>query len=361
MIELIPEWTSNIHPLIVHFPIAILLLAVLMDVIDSTSLLPENWWNKNITTILYGVGSLSAIGAYYTGTIAADTVFLPAQAQTTLNNHADWALWTVWFFSIYTIVRIVLHWFDKVDIQVIHIGLILLVLPGVFFLYETGDHGSKMVYGYGVGTGNLLAEGEQSLSMKTDSIKSETDFIVRENGGWTWQIGEQSLGTLSSRFDWLIGSRLDVNPEIVRSDDNMYLQLILKDPTSSPILFVEKSSLKNVQVDYWIDMSQFEGQVMLVNHLADTSDYDFVTLNSDNSIVQGRVVDGERETFGKGTYSASGLMFVRTVVNGTHFRVYIDEKMAVHGHGDAPSEGRVGLRMEGSGSILINKIIATDL
>ena len=131
--ELIPEWAPNIHPILVHFPIAIILLAVLMDLLNF--FLPDKWWDDLKSTILYGIGAVSGIAAYYTGTLAADSVFLPSGAQSVLNDHSDWALWTVWFFGIYAILRILLHWYQKMDQQAIRIGLFVLALPGVFFLY----------------------------------------------------------------------------------------------------------------------------------------------------------------------------------------------------------------------------------
>lgn len=361
MIELIPDWILNIHPLIVHFPIAILLLAFIMDIIQSTSFLPKNWWNRRITTILYALGTVAAIAAYYTGTIAADTVFLPTEAQTILNNHADWALWTVWFFSIYTLIRIALHWLKEKEEKPIQIIMILLALPGVYFLFLTGDNGAKMVYGYGVGTGNLLAADEQSITVESESVTEKTDFKRKKDGAWIWEINNQSVSTLVSEFQWLEGSPLDVKPEILQTESKKILKLELSDSTQNAILFVEERSVQNVQVDYYIDISGFKGEISLVNHLVNSSNYDFVTLGKDKNISQGRITNEEKIIFAKETYSTTGLMFIRTVVNGTHFRAYINKEMAVHGHGEAPKKGRVGLKINGSGIILINKIEAIAL
>jgi uncharacterized membrane protein len=92
--ELLPEWALNIHPLVVHFPVALLVVAAGLNLL--TFFIPEKWWDEWKNTILYGLGAVAAIAAYYTGQSAADTVFLPSQAQSVLNNHADWAFWTVW-------------------------------------------------------------------------------------------------------------------------------------------------------------------------------------------------------------------------------------------------------------------------
>ncbi len=148
--ELIPEWAPNIHPLLVHFPIAIILLAVLMNLLNF--FLPDDWWDDLKSTMLYGVGAITAIAAYYSGTWAADSVFLPSQAQNVLNTHSDWALWTVWFFIGYVVLRIVLHWYKTFDQRAIRLAAFILALPGIFLLYETGDDGAELVFGYGAGT-----------------------------------------------------------------------------------------------------------------------------------------------------------------------------------------------------------------
>ncbi|SHF11966.1 Uncharacterized membrane protein [Fodinibius roseus] len=354
--ELIPEWAPNIHPILVHFPIAIILLAVLMDLLNF--FLPDNWWDDLKSTILYGIGAVSAIAAYYTGTWAADSVFLPSGAQSVLNEHADWALWTVWFFGIYALLRILLHWYQKMDQQTIRIGLFVLALPGVFFLYETGDHGAEMVFGYGAGTGQLV-EQQSTASVSTDSLQqANTTFRVSDNGNWSWKIGPNGVSTLLSRFRWLEGSASQLQPTIVNSGNN-YLLKISADSTTN--FFVGKESFQNVQVDYYLDLSDFNGEISLVNHMQDAQNYDFVMLSSDGTVSQGRVSGGNRQVFAEESYSASGMLFIRTVGNGTHFRGYINKEMVVHGHGDAPEAGSVGLKLNGTGTILIDRMTLTQL
>jgi len=354
--ELIPEWAPNIHPIIVHFPIAILLMAVLMDLL--TFFLSDKWWEDIKTTILYGIGAILAIAAYYTGTLAADSVFLPSGAQSVLNEHANWALWTVWFFGIYALLRILLHWYHKMDQRMIRIGLFVIALPGVFFLYETGDHGAKMVFGYGTGTGQLVKQ-QSASSAASDSLQQmNSTFTIKENGNWSWQVGPNGVSTLLSEFRWLEGSAVELQPTVVGSDGNHLLKISVDSTTN---LFVGKSSFQNVQVDYYLDLSDFEGDVSLVNHVQDAQHYDFVTLTSDGNISQGRVSDGNREVFAEESYSASGMLFIRTVGNGTHFRGYINKEMAVHGHGDPPDAGSVGLKLDGNGTIIIDAIQLTNL
>ncbi|SMO89573.1 DUF2231 domain-containing protein [Fodinibius sediminis] len=354
--ELIPDWAPNIHPILVHFPIAIILLASLMDLLSF--FLPDKWWDSLKTTILYGFGAASAIAAYYTGTLAADSVFLPSGAQSVLNEHADWALWTVWFFVVYVVVRVLLHWYQKMDQQAIRVGVFIIALPGIFFLYETGDHGAEMVFGYATGTGQL-AENQSTTPVTSDSLQqNESTFTVSDNGNWSWEIGPNGTGTLLSRFRWLEGSASGLQPTVVTNNNNRLLKISADSTTN---FFTGKRSFKNVQVDYYLDISEFEGDISLVNHVQDAQNYDFVTLSSDGTISQGRVTGGNREVFAEESYSASGMLFIRTVANGTHFRGYINKEMVVHGHGDVPEAGSLGLGLDGNGTVIIDRMAVTQL
>lgn len=354
--EFIPDWAPNIHPILVHFPIAIILMAALMDLLNL--FLPDKWWDDLKSTILYSIGAVSGVATYYTGILAADSVFLPSGAQSVLNEHADWALWTVWFFGIYTLLRILLHWYQKMDQQAIRIGLFLIALPGIFFLYETGDHGAEMVFGYGAGTGQLV-EQQSNAAVSTDSLQQgESMFIVSDNGNWSWEVSPNGVSTLLSRFQWLEGSASKLQPTIVTGGNNHLLKISADSNTN---FFVGKNLFQNVQVDYHLDLSDFQGEISLVNHVQNAQNYDFVTLSSNGTITQGRVTSGNRKVFAEESYSASGMLFIRTIGNGTHFRGYINKEMVVHGHGEAPEAGSVGLRLDGNGTVLIDRMILTQL
>ena len=99
----IPDWAPNIHPLLVHFPIALLYAAIAVDLVGCAC-----WCNKPLrqaATLLYGLGAVGAIAAYLTGHAASQTVWLPGMAEPVLKEHWDWAWRTVWFFPIVTVVR----------------------------------------------------------------------------------------------------------------------------------------------------------------------------------------------------------------------------------------------------------------
>lgn len=355
--SLLPEWAPNIHPLLVHFPIALLVTAGILNLAEI--LLPYDWWDERKSTILYAAGAVSAIAVYFTGQSAADQVFLETAAQPVLTDHADWALWTVWYFGGYAMVRSVLHRLDWLQRKDIRILAFLAVLPGLFFLYETGEHGAELVFGYGTGTGQLVQR--QAAPAVSDSlvVKVTDTFDEAGNGDWSWKMGPGAVGSLLSRFHWLQGEAGQLDASAVELGKNNYgLQIGLKDGIN---LFAGTRDYGNIQMDLYMDLSGFEGELELVHHLQDSTDYDFVGLASSGAIVQGRRRDGEYTVFAEGTFNPERNIFLRVVSDGSHFRAYVNRQLKTHGHGESPPPGKVGIRLEGSGRIRIDSIELSHL
>jgi uncharacterized membrane protein len=148
--SLVPGWAPNIHPLLVHFPIALLSAAIAVDLVGCAC-----WCNKPLrraATLLYALGTVGAITAYLTGRAASQSIWLPGMAEPVLKEHWDWALRTVWFFTIVTVVRLVLLRPARREPAVALVAALALVgLVGLGLLLETGDRGGRLVYQQGVG------------------------------------------------------------------------------------------------------------------------------------------------------------------------------------------------------------------
>lgn len=364
--ELIPEWAPNFHPTVVHFPLAILSIAILLDFITFFLPKDQQWWTEEATVSLYGIGAVAAVVVYFTGQAAADSVFLPAQAQTVLNDHAGWALWTVLFYGIYAAARILVTWKARTEYRPkFHFGFFALSLIGLFLLYQTGDHGARMVFEYGVGvqateTGDPVQHDHENVHDEFAQQKpAPTAFNVSENGDWSWKIQSGGLQVLQQQFHFLNGSVDHLNAEAVQTENGSYALQFAGDSLNAFI--VTHDSYQNVQVDYYLDMSALNGTVTLVSHVQDSVSYDYVSISSDGTIEQGRLENGQREIFEKGTTDTSRSLFIRAVANGTHFRGYVDKQMVVHGHGDAPESGSVGLKLEGSGTLLLEQMELVQL
>jgi hypothetical protein len=73
-------------------------------------------------------------------------------AEPVLKEHWDWALRTVWFFTVVTVVRLVLLRPGRREPAVALVAALALVgLVGIGLLLETGDRGGRLVYQHGVG------------------------------------------------------------------------------------------------------------------------------------------------------------------------------------------------------------------
>lgn len=89
--ELVSDWAPNIHPMIVHFPIALVFGAIGAGLL---ALIFRRWaWLRLATVALYVVGGASAVFTYFTGTWAADAVSVSAEAQPVLTEHSNLAWW----------------------------------------------------------------------------------------------------------------------------------------------------------------------------------------------------------------------------------------------------------------------------
>jgi uncharacterized membrane protein len=144
-------WAPNIHPMLVHFPIGLLLAAVAVDVAGWA--LRCNASLRQQATFMYVLGTLTTMATYFTGRAAARTVWLPGMAQAIVKDHWDWAFRTVWFFAVLTIVRLaVLRPARRAPRAVVVAAFAVAGLVGVLLLGETGDRGGRLVYLYGVGT-----------------------------------------------------------------------------------------------------------------------------------------------------------------------------------------------------------------
>jgi uncharacterized membrane protein len=149
-LNLIPGWAPNVHPLVVHFPIALLITAAGLDLTGWA--LRCNRSLRFAATLLYVVGTITTVGAYVTGREAAEVIWQPGMAHAAVKDHWDWAFRTVWFFAILTTARLILLRRRRADPRPLLVAALTVAgLLGVVLLGETGDRGGRLVYQHGVG------------------------------------------------------------------------------------------------------------------------------------------------------------------------------------------------------------------
>jgi len=351
--QLLPDWAPNIHPMIVHFPVVLLMFAVLFDVIGL--FLPKFDWLKKSAIVLFFLGTIAAAVAFLTGRAASDGLNIPTNVINAVNDHADWAEITLWFFSIYTIIRLTTGYFSKSLKKVIVIPIILIGLLGIYFLYQTGDHGAKLVFGYGLGTGNIIIEKDGSVKSedKREQNTSST-FILNDNGSWQLNANPDIESILSEKFKWIEVSIKELSPMYDQDESALMLH------PEKEVVFVYNNKLKDVQVTAKINIDDFNGGVELIHNFIDKNNYDFLGIK--NGVISlSRKSNGDIETFEKNKFQGNGWLEIRVVSGGSHFRGYVNNKMIVHGHGSEPNPGSVGMKFSGTGSISIKMIKVESL
>lgn len=346
-----PEWAPNFHPLLVHFPIALLIMAVAVDLF-SLILKDRKWLNKT-ATLLYSSGAAFAIATYFTGKNAADTVMIPVDANLLVNEHSDWAFRTVWFFGILASVRLAVYLSIEDIKYTISAPLFVAGVAGLLLLYETAEHGAQLVFQQGIGV-KAVENVQQDLLESLENRQADPGIIEFENGSWAWRPVRGAVKILVEQFTWLELDAASVSPEIV--EDNEKGSVLALNPTGGAVMFAGGGDVNSMQADVMMNISSFSGSVMLVYHIQDNRTYDFLAL--DNGVMKlGRMEQGAETVFDqKEIESNDGWISVRVFGGGGHFRGYINEELLTHGHTDDLPPGRFGIRIAGTGRILLESI-----
>jgi len=148
MIALLPSWAPNFHPLVIHFPIALIIVAAFADLVDT--LFGRPGWLTSATTTLFVFASAAAIAACLTGQQALDSVLMPGMAHPIVQAHRTWAIATTSYFSVLTLIRVALAFRASLPRRY-RVALLVAALLGVGGLQQTAERGGRLVYEQGVG------------------------------------------------------------------------------------------------------------------------------------------------------------------------------------------------------------------
>ena len=149
MPPLIPNWAPNFHPMVIHFPIVLVMTAAVVDLVDVA--FERSPWLKAATTTLYVMGALSLVVAYVTGTQAEATVLVPGMAYPVLTSHRQWALVTMAYCVVVAALRLVVLRGDGGHSRRRRVALLGIGLVSVVLIQQTAERGARLVYEYGTG------------------------------------------------------------------------------------------------------------------------------------------------------------------------------------------------------------------
>ncbi len=136
---------QNIHPMFVHFPLALLSVGLLFDILGyflkKQSLTSAGWW-------CFSLGVLSAIVTVITGLQAEGTVTVSGEAEKMLENHEHFQITSTIVFVVLWIWRSLTR--EKTPkLAIIYFVISAIAVAAIIY----GAHyGGELVYEYGVGT-----------------------------------------------------------------------------------------------------------------------------------------------------------------------------------------------------------------
>ncbi|OGU66353.1 MAG: hypothetical protein A2499_18975 [Stygiobacter sp. RIFOXYC12_FULL_38_8] len=147
------EFLVNMHPVIIHFPIAFFVAYFLLEV---AALVTKKDSLCKMAAIFLGAGVIFALIAVLTGNQAHEVLkpvlrMKPSYIKEAIENHEQFATITLWFFFAMLVLRVYLLIKKNLSPNWRFVFFVLALL-GMFFVYQTGILGGKLVYDFGVGT-----------------------------------------------------------------------------------------------------------------------------------------------------------------------------------------------------------------
>ncbi len=143
------SFLADIHPKVVHFPIALLTTYSLLEIVGIV--FKKEFISKSALLILC-LGITTAFFAVLTGNQASSSFnFWTNESSELLNEHQNYATYLLWFSVLICGLRIFVV-LKKKFIGFTKYVFILFALVVMFLVYQTGIHGGDLVKKYGIGT-----------------------------------------------------------------------------------------------------------------------------------------------------------------------------------------------------------------
>ncbi len=145
----------QLHPVIDHFSVALLITAVLIDLVAGAS--PSRIWLRYTAVLLIVLGAIAAGGSYFTGGMEADRIWnaLGDPAKDVLKRHAELGEYLAITFGILAVWRLMIQGFGfMAGSRAIYL---IVALVAIVVLGYSAHLGGVLVYDYGAGTALMAA------------------------------------------------------------------------------------------------------------------------------------------------------------------------------------------------------------
>ncbi|WP_291125232.1 DUF2231 domain-containing protein [Flavobacterium sp. UBA6031] len=144
---------THIHAMVIHFPIALLMVGFLSEVL---ALISKKDFFKNTAFFLLLLGALGAIAAYISGGYAGDGIE-DGPLKQPIELHEAAATLTLWLSIVTALFRVVIYFFNYNRAWTKWLG-ILLFTALIGSVVRTAYLGGQLVYAHGAGVELTLPE-----------------------------------------------------------------------------------------------------------------------------------------------------------------------------------------------------------
>ncbi len=364
----------NLHPALVHFPIALAPVAVLFDLAALLQPSRRSEWARGASA-LWVLAALGAWAAWWAGGRAADSVVgLSARAQARVGEHSDWGLWTLWAFVAIAVARVVLGHLRPSGKTLPALGAVL-GLGACALVGTTADLGGGLVYQLGVAVERPESGGTATGVPKTSSSNpSAADTATagmvddpanrletREDGTVVWSPAPgdaTALGSILQPVSGDVGEAVRVGESEGSGSKGLTLEV------SGRTLLTLPGDFRDVEVAAVVDVEEFSGTFGLAHHVRDAARAGLLTVGVTDGTFTLLTLDAESDPkiLDEATsLLPEGPLELAVTAAGRHLRGTLAGKLVVHGHEPALPRGGAGILVDGEGSIRLESLVVTPI
>ncbi len=138
---------TYIHPMVVHFPIALLMIGFLSEL--AGAILKKEFFTTAAFYLII-LGALGVVAAYFSGDFAGDGITETGTLKQALEMHESSALLTVWLVVATAVVRIALVVLKRFRGALQWVAIVLF-LVSTLSIARTGHYGGQLVFKHAAG------------------------------------------------------------------------------------------------------------------------------------------------------------------------------------------------------------------
>jgi len=342
----------NLHPAVVHFPVALAFTALVLDLIALV--FHRKSWLGQAAATLYGLAAVGAVAAYFAGRQAAAGLgAISVRAEVVLADHADLALLTSMILVIASILRIGASLRATKDpgrlSGALRILALIALFGGALLVGQTADLGGALVYRHGVAVTPQQAQAPQPAPLPPAPVGVEVPELRLsrgEAGALDWRPISQDIDALGS-FLSFVG-----DPQAVGavSGDGEGLGL----EVNGEALLILPGTFDDLVATARLDLGAFDGIIGLAHHVDASGAATMFTVSTAGE-VQLMQRSGQKDTAldTAAIPQCHRVVELQTSAAGNHLKGFVDGKMTVHGHGASGDAGSVGLFINGRGVVRV--------